>query len=756
MAIPKCANGGYRARAPIPTTRTGHWEKPVPGKKTGPSQANIVEHAIHNAGLSKSKGTANVSVNIDNINVNTTKPNYKPAKVARAHIGETFVIDIGTNDLAVEAHPGQKSVIESRPATAVFSIDNSDDIEVLTRIEINNFTRVTIINENGCNIPLPEIFALNVAPSKRPYMSSGQTSSRGSGVLKVAKNPHYLRRMSPEDSEVDNTRRTLERATICQPISASPDCLSLSAGGIFCGRVASDLMDVDSTIDRVGGVDSNSPHRAKEIDQAARERFRLMLERLNRLGPSPSFGPAEPKAGNTDTPKDDGIAHPADAGASSEGYTLVNNKVVASLQANDPAIIIARAKSPGAAPVCGKREEIDNLYQQQVAWQHANGARVSGDSGYASTWSKKDKPTSNYDTGTGVKILAHTPEDSGFESPSKKLNPKAIEFRSIGRSDEKLVLGTTERTSSKLPQSHIDKAFPGFDVTNLRPTSPPSALQPRNSHLDGYDDATYPPPGFPPALEPSPPPSCSGQANIPGFGPGPPRMVSSSVWPSTRPLSTPIHPLAPVMSGTTGPTPFSSYNPCPYVPAPPMNPSHPLPSNPLGAFPAGFPPLTAFTTTPFVGSGSVFPPVGLPFLPHCLAQSRPGPQASQYIRTVLPPSNLSFDNSTYPAPHHQPTDRQSPTINMNIAPPVPRAGPHHIVGIDPWTRHPQRPRFPVIKKPRDNDPIKQQQYEEYLEWRKTFEPGFHVAAKVRQANRILRQKQGQRVAPSQSEPTNVT
>ena len=52
------------------------------------------------------------------------------------------------------------------------------------------------------------------------------------------------------------------------------------------------------------------------------------------------------------------------------------------------------------------------------------------------------------------------------------------------------------------------------------------------------------------------------------------------------------------------------------------------------------------------------------------------------------------------------------------------------------------PHFPVTKKPRDNDPYKQQKYEEYLEWRKMYEPGFHVAAKQRQQNRFMRQRGG--------------
>jgi hypothetical protein len=61
-----------------------------------------------------------------------------------------------------------------------------------------------------------------------------------------------------------------------------------------------------------------------------------------------------------------------------------------------------------------------------------------------------------------------------------------------------------------------------------------------------------------------------------------------------------------------------------------------------------------------------------------------------------------------------------------------------------------RPYFPVTTKPRDHDPVKQQMYEAYLEWRKANEPGYHMKCKMRQANRVMRQCQLQQ-PPSQSQ-----
>ncbi|KAL2137554.1 hypothetical protein VTI28DRAFT_9071 [Corynascus sepedonium] len=67
---------------------------------------------------------------------------------------------------------------------------------------------------------------------------------------------------------------------------------------------------------------------------------------------------------------------------------------------------------------------------------------------------------------------------------------------------------------------------------------------------------------------------------------------------------------------------------------------------------------------------------------------------------------------------------------------------------------PARPYFPVTTKPRDHDPVKQQLYEAYLEWRKANEPGYHMKCKMRQANRIMRQYQQQQDATLARDPAN--
>ncbi|KAL2148340.1 hypothetical protein VTH82DRAFT_2260 [Thermothelomyces myriococcoides] len=67
---------------------------------------------------------------------------------------------------------------------------------------------------------------------------------------------------------------------------------------------------------------------------------------------------------------------------------------------------------------------------------------------------------------------------------------------------------------------------------------------------------------------------------------------------------------------------------------------------------------------------------------------------------------------------------------------------------------PVRPYFPVTTKPRDHDPVKQQLYEAYLEWRKANEPGYHMKCKMRQANRVMRQYQQQQNSTLVKDPAN--
>ncbi|KAK0670548.1 hypothetical protein QBC41DRAFT_388422 [Cercophora samala] len=90
-----------------------------------------------------------------------------------------------------------------------------------------------------------------------------------------------------------------------------------------------------------------------------------------------------------------------------------------------------------------------------------------------------------------------------------------------------------------------------------------------------------------------------------------------------------------------------------------------------------------------------------------------------------------------------PEPRQSSIPEMALQqPPVAPVAMAPLPIVDPDGKG-ARPVFPVTQKPRDHDPVKQQAYESYLEWRKANEPGYHMKCKMRQAHRVVRQYQQQ-------------
>ncbi|KAK0745381.1 hypothetical protein B0T21DRAFT_399554 [Apiosordaria backusii] len=98
---------------------------------------------------------------------------------------------------------------------------------------------------------------------------------------------------------------------------------------------------------------------------------------------------------------------------------------------------------------------------------------------------------------------------------------------------------------------------------------------------------------------------------------------------------------------------------------------------------------------------------------------------------------------SHPGPSWAPEPRQPDfPPEMGFQPPVPSVAMAPLPIVDPDGKG-ARPVFPVTQKPRDHDPVKQQAYESYLEWRKANEPGYHMKCKMRQAHRVVRQYQQQ-------------
>ncbi|KAK4456915.1 hypothetical protein QBC42DRAFT_189870 [Cladorrhinum samala] len=151
---------------------------------------------------------------------------------------------------------------------------------------------------------------------------------------------------------------------------------------------------------------------------------------------------------------------------------------------------------------------------------------------------------------------------------------------------------------------------------------------------------------------------------------------------------------------------------------------------------------------PGLGMSSLVPPLGN----NTNIGTLPAPPGLAPITNQLaaPSSFKTFPAQPPPAPRPafaQLASRSAPIVAPPTIPaPAPVApGPIPLFGPEGKIN---RPYFPVTQKPRDHDPIKQQMYESYLEWRKANEPGYHIKCKMRQAHRVVRQYQNTTASPS--------
>lgn len=345
---------------------------------------------------------------------------------------------------------------------------------------------------------------------------------------------------------------------------------------------------------------------------------------------------------------------------------------------------------------------------------------------------------------------ANSDKDSGYdtESPVKKLNPAASEFNSgrpiivhgdspvaseFRKSAPMIVHGDWKNVQKNLPQLHINTIFPPEQGTGPAPM--PAGLPPmkpfgtpfdynngmnmHNNHMNMHGfDASFP---------------INGQANGDFAAPCPPMMLPPPQMDGmhNNPMGYPQMQAFPPPAGQH----FGSFhgvppNMMPQFPAlppmPPMPMEHQAPpmfnngSNHFNTFPHCGPPPPPPPQAQFPPQGQSMnghpPPPGLaPPMP--LNHPAVVPMAPVGPATLPPPPTPIM-----PLPNPATTTTINPAVVPSAAPPAVVVPPH----------------FPVTKKPRDNDPYKQQKYEEYLEWRKTYEPGFHLAAKQRQVNRFIR------------------
>lgn len=560
-----------------------------------------------------------------------------------------LVIEIGAPVSSIDYRRPKKELaawdfVSSAPAIKTKFAE--DDLT----IQVTDLSRLTIVDGTGKELILPQSVALDVTPVEKAYISSGGSSPLSLGELKRAKNPHRLRRSS-DDSDSDDTRRALNLCSARRAVSICPEYLTKNAGSRY-NRVVREkhavaLMQGDPAIDKIGGVEAESPHRATKVDTEAKERFEQLLGRLK-----PS--------------------------ASGSRSSITNDQGhVSALLARDPAIIAARSKKSNRASKADHAGAAGSIHRREPGSQCTNATKTSAsDSGYTSFGhAQKEK--------LDGKTFIHAKHDSGFDSDSslKKLNPMAAEFDAGAK--------------KSAPQLQSSNAVVGDSKSAQEPKVAPAFFGTDNFGQYG------PLPFFGPIPEPSPPFSNGSPMAGPGFfGP----FIPPGLGPMMPPMP-PMPPMANFHGNVTPPMAFSNFGP--FTPGP----MSPMPMPPM--MPNNQSPPPMFDPAPF----------------------NPGPMP------MMPPSSCYSVPPSFPVAGPRRPVMPMPPVSAPIAPARPQG---------PAMPHPPpaagRAHFPVTKKPRDHDPIKQQQYEAYLEYRKMNEPGYHLACRARQANRIAREKQRVNVA----------
>lgn len=529
------------------------------------------------------------------------------ALVIRTGNSNNFAANLGTAEGVV---PGE-DISSASGHTAESSPGATLDV---TRMKVIDLTCVDIVGSGAHTATLPATFAVDFRPVEDTSLSAGGFSSLPLGEMKRVTNAQHLR-SSMEEADIDQTRDAVgfppgyrSASTKSKPLYHDADT---ERSILRKEQDAAALMKADPAIDRIGGVEAQSPHRAKEVDQAARDRFRLMLERLTQSKPPPS----------------------------------------------DLAV--------------------DDQVSSTVAGHRTNGQNVMVDSGYSS-------PDDMNQAQSGS---AH---DSGIESLSKKLNPMALEFKVPGE--------TKQPATSSRP--HTSTSSSGTDR--------PAQHQPQHCG---------------PIPEPSPPLSDYISANGLGY---------------VVPATFPVHGSGTMMPFTPSTSPsmallnnlYGSNNMMSTMPTTNHYPNQiasVLPN--VGTFPSSAMPTTAL---PVMANGFRSQSAPISGYPLNTVQAEYPTAPFQQLSMPLP----ILPSQGYDLASQYPTAGTYGAAAMSFAPSTGATNPLQmpLPAINPVPR-----RFPVTQKPRDNNPFTQQMYEEYLEYRKSFEPGFHEAARRRQMERYARQ-----------------
>ena len=370
---------------------------------------------------------------------------------------------------------------------------------------------------------------------------------------------------------------------------------------------------------------------------------------------------------------------------------------------DDPAIIAVKVGDVKAQPAARNanglyRAAANTFFAQRLNAMRTAKQQSSGDSGYVSSNKGKSPVRSSH----AARLATKSPSS---DSQAKVLNPAAVEFKSTATDD-----GAQWLSPKKLSRQPLTNIFP-----------------------DAMSTAAGPP----------------GSGKNPLAKPWTPTSKRAAVPVCAEPGKNPLaKPWFPTSQRALFPSELPSGNTFHQQMLPPLGMAATMPASALAGSPmlatlGGLQPAAANFAAPLnIGGQMGFPVMnGYHTFPPAPG-SLPMPVFNQ---THAPPGLFPV-----PSPMFATTGQQAQQQPL----PVPGGGSRNAPASGPGNK-PVRPYFPVTAKPRDRDPIKQQMYEAYLEWRKSNEPGYHMKCKIRQAQRVVRQHQQQAQAQQQRQAQQV-
>ncbi|KAL2018008.1 hypothetical protein VTK56DRAFT_1388 [Thermocarpiscus australiensis] len=363
----------------------------------------------------------------------------------------------------------------------------------------------------------------------------------------------------------------------------------------------------------------------------------------------------------------------------------------------DPAIIAMKIKEDVGAPGSsghGRTQTgaANGCTRQQIHFQWRPGYQRSADSGYSTNSSGHggSGPSSATSDHLATDLYQRLKESSASNHLMKQLNPAAAEFRSTTQQDD--IPQVSPRKMTRIPLSTIF----------------PNAIVGRSSHQ----------------------PAISSQNNQAG----PSRQAGGSAAEQQTPTSLengsincayPPEASIPVSQAVLQPPGLgvAANGTLPYA----LLPVESLPRQvvPPMQFPATLSTATV-PPAPLVTNHGIFPPAAMP---------------SASISVPAPGLPIPGGFNTFPLSSGNPVPAFSQPAAAGVRTGLGYGAEAHQQPLFNTTGRVNRPYFPVTQKPRDHDPVRQQMYEAYLEWRKANEPGYHMRCKMRQAQRVLRQCQ---------------